>query len=143
MSKIQNKESKTNEAINSAIHIPVVSGIKRTERGWAGHFICAERCLFRRNTLLEYKKIKIVVSTVGLLVIDEKVTTVGSGRYYETMAFHTDNKDKRWNDIDVQKQVNFESEWAIDEIDAEDKANDMHECVVAEISKKMQEDYYR
>ncbi len=60
---------------------------KRTERGWAGHYFCADRCRFRRNTLLEYGNQAIVVSTVGNLVIDGKLETIGSERYAETLAF--------------------------------------------------------
>jgi hypothetical protein len=109
--------------------------IKRTERGWAGHFICANRCRFRRNTLLHHNDIEIVVSTVGLMEFSGKngFETVGNQRYYETMAFHTDPEDVRYHDINVNRQVYFESPWYISEIDADDKANDMHEAVVTEI----------
>lgn len=109
--------------------------VKRTERGWAGHFICADRCRFRRNTLLEYKDIKIVVSSVGLLTTDDKsFDTVGLDRYFETMAFHSKKDDDRFNDIDVRKQVYFNSDWYISVVDADDKANIMHDVVVDEIT---------
>jgi len=109
--------------------------VKRTERGWAGHFIGAPACYFRRNTLLEYKDIKIVVSTIGNMWIRGKIEEIGCNRYYETMAFHSKKDDHRYHDIDVTRQVYFNSEWAIDETDADDKANDMHEKVVEEITK--------
>ena len=125
-----------------AIHnVSKCSGVVRTERGWAGHFICANRCRFRRNTLLTYNDIKIVVSSVGLMEIDGKFDTVGVGRYFETMAFHAQKYDKRYFDADLRKQVFFDSDWAIDEIDADDKANEMHEAVVAEISTKLEKGY--
>jgi len=113
--------------------------IKRTERGWAGHFIGADRCKFRRNTLVEYNDIAIVVSTVGLLQweCDRDFETLSTNRYFETIAFHTDKDDKRYKDIDVSKQVYFDSKWEINEIDANDKANKMHETVVSEIMKKL------
>lgn len=118
--------------------IVAVAGVSRTERGWAGHFICANRCRFRRNTLLAYNDIKIVVSTVGLMEIDKgKFETIGYNRYFETMAFHANANDKRYNDIDVRKQVFFDSDWAISEIDADDRANEMHEAVVAEITERL------
>ena len=120
----------------------------RTERGWAGHFICVKDCLFRRNTLLEYNDIKIVVSTVGLMETPWKKGSefytgpfeeIGIGRYYETMAFHSTKSDTRYHDIDVRRQINFDSQWSIDRIDADDLANDMHEKVVTEITTRLQE----
>lgn len=118
--------------------------VKRTERGWIGHYILADKCLFRRNTLLEYNEIKIVISTVGLLLNENwredcdlpRFSTVGLNRYFETVAFHA-NKDKRYYDINVSYQINFDSPWAISELDADDKANDMHEKVVEEIRQKL------
>lgn len=119
--------------------------VKRTERGWIGHYILADKCLFRRNTLLEYSEIKIVVSTVGLMLNENwredcdlpRFSKIGLNRYFETKAFHA-NKDKRYYDADVRREVSFTSQWMIAELDADDKANDMHEEVVKEISEKLQ-----
>ena len=115
--------------------------LKRTERGWAGHFILADRCRFRRNTLLEYDEIQIVVSTVGLMksLIEtpaekQEFDTVGHNRYYETMAFHATITDTRYHDADTSREVFFESPWSIDEADADDRANRMHDTVVNEIA---------
>lgn len=121
--------------------------VKQTERGWGGHFICADRCLFRRNTLLEHNDLKIVISTVGLMVDyhtkdfpnKRSFETIGHERYYETMAFHSDLTDTRYYDMNVEKQVSFESEWSIGELDADDKANTMHDNVVKEIKKRLKD----
>jgi len=121
--------------------------VVRTERGWAGHFICAQLCRFRRNTLLTYNDIRIVVSTVGLMEnllkgkgkgSDKSFSELGYGRYFETMAFFADPNDTRYYDADVSKVLPFDSPWAISTIDADDKANDMHEVVVAEITKRLE-----
>lgn len=117
--------------------------VSRTERGWAGHFICADRCMFRRNTLLECGETRIVISSVGMMR-DPKTRefdTVGLDRNFETMAFHAKRHDGRYWDADVSRQISFESNWAISEIDADDRANDMHEEVVREITIKLQEGY--
>ena len=84
--------------------------VSRVERGWAGHYICANRCRFRRNTLLTYNDIMIVVSSVGLLKIGDSFDVIGLNRYFETMAFHADKDDKRYFDADVRKQISFDSE---------------------------------
>lgn len=118
--------------------------VKRTERGWAGHFICASRCAFRRNTLLELNDVRIVVSTVGNYRSEssgkEKIETIGSNRYYETMAFYA-HKDGPYWEADVQKQIDFEADWGIwDKVEADSdlKADDMHEKVVKEIVAKLE-----
>jgi len=115
-----------------------MSRVKRTERGWAGHFCCARDCHFTRNTLLEYKDTKIVVSTVGMYQspITKKYETIGYQRHFETMAFYAEYDGKYW-DADVGREVSFDSPWAIDKLEDDDKANDMHEMVVDEIICKM------
>lgn len=114
---------------------------KRTERGWAGHFICALSCMFRRNTLLENGDEKIVVSTVGGYRYNDKLETIGAGgRYYETMAFKA-KKEGPYFEADVSEQLSFDSEWAIcaespEELpdDVDNQADQMHEAVVSELS---------
>lgn len=68
--------------------------IKRTERGWAGHFICGVDCNWRRNTLVEDENGRgIVISSVGALPkldrngIRIEWQEIGLNRYYETMIF--------------------------------------------------------
>ena len=120
--------------------------VKRTERGWAGHFVCADRCLFRRNTLLEFGEVRIVVSTIGMMVdihtkgYPNNITydKIGLDRYFETMVFHAKRVAERWWDADVYKQVDFDSPWSIGKLDADDVANDMHEIVVDEITQKLE-----
>ena len=115
--------------------------VKRTERGWAGHFIASSNCLFRRNTLLEYKDKKIVVSTVGNYFVRNPSTGkkyteyVGLNRHYETMAFYALKGDK-YNDADVSREIEFDSEWQLKELD-DIKANNMHEKVVEELTEKL------
>lgn len=116
--------------------------VKRTERGWAGHFICSDRCNFRRNTLLEYEGKFIVVSTVGRMVVERAgnfaIDTVGHDRYYETMAFYSDTSDLKFHDIDVERQIYLDCDWTLNEID-DNKANDMHEKAVDWVGRQMME----
>jgi len=114
--------------------------VKRTERGWPAHFICADSCLFRRNTLLECgKRKKIIVSTVGSMVRHDKPQRVGAGRNYETMVFKAEKDGPYW-DVDVTKEIPFNSKWMIKGISfrTDQEANDMHEAVVNEIAGKLE-----
>ena len=93
--------------------------------------------------MLEYDPVKIVVSTVGNLVVQRdgntKIDTVGYERYYETMAFHVG--DNRFHDIDVEKQVELDCEWQLNEVD-DLKANDMHENAVAWVTEQLLENKF-
>lgn len=130
--------------------------IKRTERGWAGHYICSRDCLFRRNTLLEYGNKKWIVSTVGCQICRHDLSpyykigdimSIGANRWYETMAFESSYDE--YDDPDVlSKEIKFESKWCIcgntwKEVmrkynDTPDlAANEMHEKVVNELMEKI------
>lgn len=126
----------------------IKNDVKITERGWAGHLIFADACKFRRNTLLEYKDKKWVVSTVGAMPASKYsfdknkngFETIGLGRYYETMAFEA-KKEGIYYEADVEKQLDFENKWYIDDcnFNTDQQANDMHENVVKELIAKIKE----
>ena len=119
--------------------------LKITERGWPAHYICAELCTFRRNTLIEYADLKWVVSTVGRQLPAKGYDhweTVGHNRYYETMAFKAKQDGIYW-DADTSNPIYFDSGWAIHDCadDSEFRANEMHDKVVAELSEKIKRAY--
>ena len=112
--------------------------MKITERGWAGHFICANRCRFRRNTLIEGAGRRIVVSTVGGFFTDKGLQQVGHNRYYETMAFSAKD-DNGYVEADASDPLDFEGTRGIyaerpeelpDHVD--NYANMIHDKAVAE-----------
>ena len=116
--------------------------VKRLERGWAGHFILSRRCMFRRNTLLTKGSTKIIVSTVGSMLSEDKkkMEEIGYDRNYETMVFYS-SYDK-YDDSDVSREItDFKSNWALSELD-DIKANDMHETVVNEIANNLENGIY-
>ena len=123
--------------------------VKRTERGWAGHYICADRCLFRRNTLLEYQDKKWIVSTVGNFALSTRGTDmIGADRWYETMVFEAEMKNG-YIDADVTKQIYPENDWGIwgeswEQVKTlhpypDNDANDMHERIVNEMAGRIVE----
>lgn len=125
-----------------------MDSVKITERGWAGHFICSGQCRFRRNTLLEYKDRKWVVSTVGNLWHPQtgELMKIGADRWYETMAFEACN-NLGYIDADVSKELDIESECGLYAATKEELyekyplmdnvANEMHEDVVKEMVEKI------
>ena len=129
----------------------IINEVNVTERGWAGHFILADRCLFRRNTLLEYKDKKWIVSTVGAYrTLENKIDNIGHHRWYETMAFEAQEKFG-YIDANTENKISFDSKWCIWRGDSwkevcencdgtpDNAANDMHDKVVSELIDKIKE----
>lgn len=114
--------------------------VKRTERGWPGHYILGDRCVYHRNTLLECGKKRIIVSTVGNLRMKDKTKAelISCSRYYETMAFRAKYEKPYW-EINVSRPVKFASPWAIERMEhgTDLEADAMHEAVVDEITRIM------
>ena len=109
-----------------------------TERGWPGHYILADRCMFRRNTLVELGEERVVVSTVGRMRTrdGESDDTIGAEeRSFETMAFRAVMDGGYW-EADVRRQISLsDQKWSIagHEPSRSGEANDMHDGYVAAI----------
>lgn len=111
------------------------------ERGWASHFIGARWCFFRRNTLLEYNGISIVVSTVGRMWKD----TPSGGKfmklsylhnnYFETMVFFTDKT--KFKDADVAKDVLYQEHYEGVGVEDELLVNATHDKIVDLMMQKL------
>ena len=119
--------------------------IKRIERGWAGHFICADRCKYRRNTLLTDGINHIVISTVGAFFRKDKMDTIGAfNRYYETMIF-IGKKEGEYIEADCCKDITnyvVDGDWkicaeSVKELpeDVDNVADAMHERAVKKTRK--------
>jgi len=120
-----------------------MKSVKRTERGWPGHYCVADKCRFRRNTLLELDEVRIVVSTVGCRFGvrngRHQIVEIGLERYYETMVFHAYLIQGIYWDSDPLRQVEVEGEWCIKDVesDADMRANEMHEAFVKRVTQQM------
>ena len=116
---------------------------KTTERGWPAHHICRTRCVFHRNTLIEYGNTRIIVSTVGNFRAKrngkEIIDTVGHDRYYETLVFGAVKEEGYW-EIDG-RQFDVNGKWSIDhcEYKADAEANRMHDNFVKRLVKKLKD----
>lgn len=119
--------------------------VTRVERGWPGHFICAGRCLFRRNTLLSTEDGRhYIVSTVGNHRDRDtgELETIGCDRHYETMVFKGALEGK-YIDISVTDDISLGVGWAIEvnktnRDNVDNLANDMHERNVVELQRRLE-----
>ena len=67
------------------------------EQGWAGHYCLAEKCLFRRNTVVSYGNKHLIVSTVGNCILDNKLHFIRSEEVvYETLVFNAVLNNGYW-----------------------------------------------
>lgn len=112
----------------------------RTERGWGAHFCLADRCAFRRNTLLECGDQRIVVSTVGAMSSLDGTCydAIGHNRHFETMAFHAVWEDPYW-DVDVMRQLEMPCASTLSGVqrNSDSLANEMHEAAVSQFMEAL------
>lgn len=83
---------------------------------------------------------QLVVSTVGQLKPHYgpgRYESLGSGRYYETMAFHA-VQDGQYVEADTGREVRFEAPGALDAPGQDNAADQMHEAAVLELQSRLE-----
>lgn len=107
--------------------------MKRTERGWAGHYIMGPYCAWHRNTLIEHSDGRgIVISSIGAFSPNHNGhhEMIGAGRYYETMVFRA-KKDGPYIEPDTSRQLHTKNiKWCVSDkpgIGVDLKAEEIHE----------------
>lgn len=111
-----------------------MNDVKPIELGCAGHFICADRCRWRRHTQVG----KYRVSTVGDLYINDKREMIGSFGFFETMVFETRPKKEKDNDGCGCREVVKWEEVECARYDTAGDAQAGHERTVAKYLRKQQ-----
>jgi hypothetical protein len=117
-----------------------------TERGWPGHLICADRCCFRRNTLVEFGRRRFVVSTVGAMKVSPSTgyEEIAHNRYFETLVFRAKRNGIYW-DANTGQRISLGDSspaWCLTEpptFTSDAKADAMHDAIVQEIAKRLQQ----
>jgi hypothetical protein len=111
------------------------SAVVRGDHGWIGGCLDDHRWEFRRHTLLVLNGVSIVVSTTSRWNISEsEYEEIAPGRHFETRAFHS----QRYWIADETREVQVTSKQFGSDFDGDNIANEQHEAVVEEISKKME-----
>jgi len=133
--------------------------VKITERGWPAHLCVAERCLFRRNTLLELGEERVVVSTVGAWDTTLEAETVLRGAvkvpsiyvkvgnkyfsqlrwdaFYETMVFKARKEGVIWEADTGQPLDYLDTHGEIGAL-GDLAANEMREAMVQRVAADME-----
>ena len=91
-------------ALDDLLHLEPLSRVMRTERGWASHYCNNFTCGYRRSTLLEFGKQRVIVSSVGREYNDKneiRPLVAMSNPIYESMIFPA-------------RESRVDGEWVID-----------------------------
>lgn len=122
--------------------------VKVTYRGWPGHYILGDRCVFHLNTLLEAGQARVVVSSVGnlrsqghLSHASEPIGSLVNPHYFETKAFWAQEKDGYWEAATSNEIKLLLPETVVRNLDpgCDEQAQRIHEAAVQVVTEQLQQ----